>query len=53
MLMENIGYNCIHPNKKSLGVNVEYSLRHFADTAYPLLDKDADDFFSHINFTKF
>ena len=53
MLMENIGYNCIHPKKKSIGVNVEYSLRHFVDTEYPLLNQNAETFFNNIEFTEF
>ena len=53
MLIEYIGYHCIHPNKKSVGVHMEYSLRHFSDTEYPALNIKADEFFSNVKFTAF
>ena len=53
MLIEYIGYNCIHPNKKSVGIHMEYSLRHFIDNKYPGLNKKADGFFSNVKFSAF
>ncbi|ABE53969.1 conserved hypothetical protein [Shewanella denitrificans OS217] len=53
MFLESIGYNCQHPKKNTVGVNIEYSLRHFAHTQYPSLEKDSDDFFKNIQFTEF
>ena len=53
MLIEYIGYNCIHPHKKSVGVHTEYSLRHFSNSKYPALNKNADEFFSNIKFSEF
>ena len=53
MLIEYIGYNCIHPYKKSVGVHTEYSLRHFVDSEYPAFDKNADEFFNNIKFSEF
>ena len=53
MLIEYIGYNCIHPHKKSVGVHTEYSLRHFSDSEYPTFNHDGDEFFSNIRFSEF
>jgi hypothetical protein len=53
MLIKYIGYNCIHPHKKSVGVHTEYSLCHFSNSKYPALNKNADEFFSHIKFSEF
>lgn len=50
MQIEYIGYNCIHPFKKSVGVHTEYSLRHFQGKEYPELNKNAEEFFSNIKF---
>lgn len=48
MLIEYIGYNCIHPHKKSVAVHTEYSLRHFFHSKYSAFNKNADEFFSNI-----
>ena len=53
MLLENIGYNCIHPEKSTVGVNMEYSFRHFAETNDPSFEKNGNDFFKNITFTEF
>ena len=53
MLLENIGYNCIHPEKSTVGVNMEYSLRHFAETNYSSFEKNGNAFFYNVNFTPF
>ncbi len=53
MLLESMGYHCIHPKNNTVGVNIEYSLRHFSDTNYPMYPKDANEFFNNIKFTKF
>jgi len=53
MLLENIGYNCIHPERSTVGVNIEYSLRHFAETNYSLFEKNGNAFFNNIIFTAF
>lgn len=53
MLFESIGYNCQHPKKNTVGVNIEYSSRYFADTEYLTLEKDSDAFFNNIKFTEF
>ena len=50
MQIEYIGYNCIHPFRKSVGVHTEYSLRHFKGKEYPELNKNAEEFFSNIKF---
>ena len=50
MEIEYIGYNCIHPLKKSVGVHTEYSLRHSNGKEYPELNKNAEEFFSNIKF---
>jgi len=50
MQIEYIGYNCIHPFKKSVGVHTEYSLRHFKGKEYPELNKSAEEFFNNIQF---
>lgn len=52
MLIDYIGYNCIHPFKKSVGVHTEFSLRHFKGKDYPELNKNAEEFFSNIQFKK-
>mgnify|MGYP000721657825 CR=1 FL=1 len=53
MLLENFGYNCIHPNNEKIGVNIEYSLRHYASSAYPELSNNSKMFFSNLEFTQF
>lgn len=53
MLLENIGYHCIHPKNKTVGVNIEYSLRHYSDTTYAAFAKHANEFFNNIKFTEF
>lgn len=53
MLLENLGYHCIHPKKLTVGVIIEYSLRHYSDTDYSTLNDDASEFFSNIKFTEF
>ncbi len=53
MLFESIGYNCQHPKKNTVGVNIEYSSRYFADTGHSTLQNDSDAFFNNINFTEF
>jgi hypothetical protein len=53
MVIEYVGYNCIHPMKKTVAVHTEYSLRHFSDSKYPAFNKDADEFFSNIKFSEF
>lgn len=53
MLLENRGYNCKHPKNDSVGVNVEYSLRHFPETEYLFFDKNSNEFASNIEFTEF
>jgi hypothetical protein len=53
MLFESIGYNCQHPKKNTVGVNIEYSSRYFVDTGYSTLQSDSDAFFNNIKFTEF
>lgn len=53
MLLENRGYNCKHPKNSTVGVNIEYSLRHFPETSYLSFEKSANEFFSNIKFTAF
>ncbi|MBA6339256.1 hypothetical protein H4J57_18885 [Colwellia sp. BRX8-7] len=53
MLFESIGYNCQHPKKNTVGVNIEYSSRYFVDTGYSTLQNDSDAFFNNIQFTEF
>ena len=53
MQIEYLGYNCIHPFKKSVGVHTEYSLRHFQGKDYPELTKNAEEFFSNMQFKEF
>lgn len=53
MQIDYIGYNCIHPFKKSVGVHTEYSFRHFKNTEHPELTKNAEEFFNNIEFKEF
>lgn len=53
MQIEYLGYNCIHPFKKSVGVHTEYSLRHFQGKDHPELTKNAEEFFSNMQFKEF
>ena len=53
MLLENIGYHCIHPKNRTVGVNIEYSLRHYADTNYEAFYNNANEYFNNIKFTEF
>ncbi|MGB2739250.1 MAG: hypothetical protein WBC60_01695 [Cognaticolwellia sp.] len=53
MLVEYIGYNCIHPHKKSVALHTEYSIRHFSHSKYPAFNEHADEFFSNIKFSAF
>ena len=53
MLLESIGYNCQHPKRNTVGVNIEYSSRYFADTEYLSLENDSNAIFSNIKFTEF
>jgi len=50
MLIEYIGYNCIHPFNKSVGFHTEYSIRHFSTNEHPDLEKTAKEFFANIQF---
>ena len=53
MLLENLGYHCKHPKNHTVGVNIEYSLRHYPDTSYSSFETDAERFFSNVQFTEF
>ncbi|MCK4951906.1 MAG: hypothetical protein KAS48_08815 [Gammaproteobacteria bacterium] len=53
MLLENLGYHCIHPKNSTVGVNMAYSLRHYPDTNYPMLNENAREFFNNVKFTEF
>ena len=53
MILENYGYNCQHPKNPRVGVHAEYSLRHFSETTYPLLEQNSDAFFNTIEFGDF
>jgi hypothetical protein len=53
MLLENRGYHCMHPRNHTVGVNIEYSLRHYPDTSYQSFGKDAESFFTNVRFTEF
>jgi hypothetical protein len=53
MLLESIGYNCQHPKKNTIGVNIEYSSRYFASNEDPSLINDSAAFFNNIKFTEF
>lgn len=53
MLLENIGYNCKHPLNQSVGVNIEYSLRHYQKQTYESLGSDSKEFFNKIKFLNF
>jgi tRNA(Glu) U13 pseudouridine synthase TruD len=52
MLLESIGYNCQHPKKNTVGVNIEYSRRYFTSSENSSLenDSDSDTFFNNIKF---
>jgi len=52
MQIEYLGYNCIHPFKKSVGVHTEYSLRHFKNNQHPELTRNAEEFFNNIKFNE-
>jgi hypothetical protein len=55
MLLESIGYNCQHPKKNTVGVNIEYSRRYFTSSENSSLenDSDSDTFFNNIKFKEF
>ena len=53
MLLESIGYNCQHPLNETVGVNIEYSSRHFEETPNLSLDEDSAEYFGNIQFTEF
>jgi hypothetical protein len=53
MLLESIGYNCQHPKKNTVGVNIEYSSRYFANNEDSSLKNDSAAFFNNIKFTEF
>jgi len=53
MLLENLGYHCKHPKNHMVGVNLEYSLRHFPETSYTSFEVDATKFFNNVKFTDF
>ena len=53
MVFESIGYNCQHPKNNTVGVNIEYSSRYYANTENSTLKNDSDSFFSNIKFTEF
>ena len=53
MLLESIGYNCQHPKKNTVGVNIEYSSRYFEGSENPSLQYDSDAFFNNVRFTEF
>ena len=53
LLLENIGYNCKHPKKTTVGINLEYSLRHYEETKYLQFEKHGNDFFNNVKFTEF
>jgi len=53
MVMETIGYNCQHPKNKSIGVDFEYSYRHYAGDEDANLEKKANAFLDQVQFTDF
>ena len=53
LLLENRGYHCKHPKNHAMGVNIEYSLRHYPDTSYASFEANANKFFSNVKFTDF
>jgi len=53
MLLESIGYNCQHPLRRTVGVNIEYSSRHFEDTPNLTIINDSESFFKTVSFTEF
>ncbi len=53
MLLESIGYNCQHPLNKTVGVNIEYSSRHFENTPNQSLSEHSAEYFNNIQFTEF
>lgn len=53
MLLESIGYNCQHPKKNTVGVNIEYSSRYFEGSENSSLENDSDAFFNNLTFTEF
>lgn len=53
MLLENTGYNCLHPKNKSVGVNIEYSIRRYPDSTYESFENKTNAFFNNIEFIEF
>jgi len=53
MFLESIGYNCQHPNNKSVGVNIEYSSRYFSATDESQLESKSAELFSSVKFKEF
>ena len=53
MLLENTGYNCLHPKNKSVGVNIEYSIRRYPNSTYGNLENKINAFFNNIEFIEF
>lgn len=53
MILDNRGYHCRHPRDRDVGVQIEYSLRHFPDRTYPSAQQHATRFFDDVRFTDF
>jgi hypothetical protein len=53
MILEMIGYHCQHPKNKRIGVNFEYSHRHYSGNNDTALEAKADAFLEQVRFTDF
>ncbi|TMH43579.1 MAG: hypothetical protein E6H59_07790 [Betaproteobacteria bacterium] len=53
MLSEMMGYHCQHPKNKNVGVNFQYSHRHYPGDEDPLIGKKAAEFLEDVKFIAF
>ena len=53
MVMETIGYNCQQSKNRTIGVDFEYSYRHYPGDEDVNLEKKANDFLDQVRFTDF
>jgi hypothetical protein len=53
MLSEMRGYHCQHPKNKNVGVNFQYSHRHYPGDEDPLIEKKAAEFLGDVKFIAF
>ena len=53
LILDAIGYNCRHPHNNTVGVNFEFTHRHFEETKNSDFSKIAELYLNKLKFTKF